>query len=159
MMTAEKPKHKNIPGAVRRFQAGLFVWTLFVLVMTGEQEFWLWLLPPYTHFTPFLYFGLSLLWLPFTLVHVWRSGLHVMTILLIVASIFITSLSVRNFDYRRDNPARGNCYALPDKPAAYTCTTGCFEGDDDRVYFTFERVGNLPFMRMTNWLDGLTGCP
>jgi hypothetical protein len=90
MTTFEPVKRKHHPGAVRRFQTGLFVWT--VLAFLACLYPLIWFAPPYERLTPYIYFAASVMWIRFALRQLRRYDLTRLTIVLTLGALLSTGL-------------------------------------------------------------------
>jgi hypothetical protein len=95
MIIFEPAKRKHHPGAVQRFQAGLFVWFLVLLLIAFYPP--LWFLPPLTFLNPVMYLSILFLWIPFVLLNIRRYGFRVQTGFIIAGCILALIMSINGF--------------------------------------------------------------
>jgi hypothetical protein len=90
MTVFEPAKRKAPPIANRRFQAGLFIWTILSVLACVHPL--VWFAPPHEKMTPYIYYVASVLWLPFGIRHARRYGLPYASMVLIAAGCTFAAL-------------------------------------------------------------------
>lgn len=154
MIIADKPKRKQSPHTHHRLHLLLLMW--MIVVWWAANQFLptlyplIWLAPPYTHLTTYVYLLISLGWIPFAIRHIRRLGWHWLTAVLIagclVSSFHITDI-IMPFESQ-------DCLSVEE--GSVICSNGCAWRS---FAYTYEVDDHLPLMYLVDrqeWINAFS---
>jgi hypothetical protein len=150
----DKPKRKHAPYLHRRLHFLLLAWMIVVWWATNQFLPTLypliWLAPPYTDLTSYVYLLISLVWIPFAIRHIRHLGWHWLTAVLIagclISTFHITTI-IMPFRYQ-------DCLSYEE--GSVICTNLC---SWHSFAYTYEVIDHLPLMYLVDrkdWIEQLS---